>query len=63
MELNYTYWRDEAWYVGYLNEYPDYETQGTTLLELESMLVSLYKDIKSGDIPFIHKQGVIHLAA
>jgi hypothetical protein len=52
MQLTYTYWEaKEGGYIGYLNQYPDYWTQGDTIKELEKMLVSLYGDIKQfGDI-------------
>ena len=46
MQLAYTYWEaKEGGYIGYLNQYPDYWTQGDSIEELEKMLVSLYGDI------------------
>ena len=46
MQLSYTYWAaNEGGYIGYLNQYPDYWTQGDSIAELEKMLVSLYSDI------------------
>jgi predicted RNase H-like HicB family nuclease len=46
MQLSYTCWEvKEGGYVGYLNQYPDYWTQGDSIEELEKMLVSLYGDI------------------
>jgi hypothetical protein len=30
MELAYTWYEYEGWYIGYLNDYPDYQTQGQT---------------------------------
>ena len=46
MNLSYTYWEArEGGYIGYLNQYPDYWTQGDSIEELEKMLVSLYSDI------------------
>ena len=46
MRLSYTYWEaSEGGYIGYLNQYPDYWTQGDSIQELEKMLVSLYTDI------------------
>ena len=46
MQLSYTYWEaKEGGYIGYLNQYPDYWTQGDSIEELEQMLVSLYGDI------------------
>jgi predicted RNase H-like HicB family nuclease len=46
MRLSYTYWEaKEGGYVGFLNQYPDYWTQGDDVEELENMLASLYGDI------------------
>lgn len=46
MQLSYTCWEaKEGGYIGYLNQYPDYWTQGDDIKELEKMLVSLYGDI------------------
>ena len=46
MRLSYTYWEvKEGGYIGFLNQYPDYWTQGDSIDELEKMLVSLYGDI------------------
>jgi predicted RNase H-like HicB family nuclease len=43
---SYTCWKaKEGGYIGYLNQYPDYWTQGDSIEELEKMLVSLYGDI------------------
>jgi len=50
MQLSYTYWEaKEGGYIGYLNQYPDYWTQGDSVGELERMLVSLYGDIMRFD--------------
>ena len=46
MKLSYTYWEaKEGGYIAYLNQYPDYWTQGDSVEELEKMLTSLYADI------------------
>ena len=46
MNLSYTYWEaKEGGYIGFLNQYPDYWTQGESIEELRDMLVSLYSDI------------------
>ena len=50
MRLSYTYWEaKEGGYIGYLNQYPDYWTQGESTEELGRMLVSLYDDIMQFD--------------
>jgi predicted RNase H-like HicB family nuclease len=51
--LEYTYWKDDDFYVGHLNTYPDYDTQGTTKEELIENLKSLLFDIESGQVPYI----------
>jgi predicted RNase H-like HicB family nuclease len=55
MKHKFTYWRDGDYFLGYLNEYPDYETQGLSFEELKANLMSLYKDIVSDEIPYIRK--------
>jgi len=40
-------------FIGFLNEYPDYETQGYSKDELLENLKSLLADIESKEIPFI----------
>jgi hypothetical protein len=62
MELGYTYWKDDGWFVGYLDEYPDYTTQGETVEEFEKMLYSLYEDIAAFDFSFIRHHGKLRVA-
>ena len=46
MELSYTYWEaEEGGFIGFINQFPDYWTQGETTDELEKMLASLYTDM------------------
>ena len=45
MEINYIYWQEnDGWYLGYLDEYPEYWTQGRDIEELEEMLMDIYKN-------------------
>ncbi len=46
---------DGNYYIGFLNDYPDYETQGLTKEELVENLRSLLHDIRSDQIPFVRK--------
>jgi len=57
-----TYWKDTDYYIGYLNNYPDYETQGITLEELESNLVDLFHDLESNTVPFIRHVSELVIA-
>ena len=43
----YVYWRDEDMWLGYLEEFPDYMSQGESLEELKENLIDIYKEIDS----------------
>ena len=58
--VKYSFWQDGSMWVGYLEEYPDYWTQGTSLEDLEEHLKDLYKDLSGGAIP--QRRKVSHLA-
>jgi hypothetical protein len=46
----YIYWQDEDMFLGYLEEYPDYWTQGISLEELKQNLLDLYHEFSSNNI-------------
>ncbi len=60
-KLSYTYWRDGAWWLGFLDEFPDHWTQGESLDELKTMLADLYRDMISGDIPAIRRKAELEM--
>jgi len=60
--VKFVYWQDGKWWLGYLEEYPDYITQGETLEELKENLKDLYKDLTSGEIPCVRKVGKLKVA-
>jgi hypothetical protein len=51
----YVYWQDGEYWLGYLEKYPDYMTQGESLDDLEAHLLDLYRDLTSGQIPAVRK--------
>lgn len=53
--LKFTYWQDGEYFIGFLNDYPDYETQGLSKEELIETLKDLLRDIESGEIPYIRR--------
>ena len=53
--IKFTSWQDGDLYVGFLNEYPDYQTQGTSKQELVENLKDLLIDLESGQVPYVHK--------
>ena len=53
--LKFTSWQDGDFFIGFLNDYPDYLTQGLSREELAESLRSLLVDIESNQIPYIRK--------
>jgi predicted RNase H-like HicB family nuclease len=51
----FTYWQDGDYYLGFLNDYPEYQTQGMSKEELVTNLRDLLADLESGEIPYIRK--------
>jgi predicted RNase H-like HicB family nuclease len=60
--IDYTWWKSDQFYLGYLNDYPDYLTQGETKEELQENLKDLLKDIESETIPYIRKTETMLVA-
>ncbi len=57
----YVYWEDQGMWIGYLEEYPDYMSQGETLEELKENLKDIYRDLSSGEIPCIRRVAELEL--
>lgn len=53
--VQFTYWQDGSYYLGFLNNFPDYRTQGMSKAELISNLKDLLNDLESGEVPFVRK--------
>jgi predicted RNase H-like HicB family nuclease len=53
--LKYTFWKDGNFLIGFLNDYPDYATQGMTREELVENLKDLLIDLESGEVPYIRQ--------
>jgi len=53
--VKFTFWQDGEFFVGFLNEYPDYQTQGMHKEELAENLKDLLNDLESGHVPYVRK--------
>jgi hypothetical protein len=53
--VKYVYWDEEGVWLGYLQDFPDYWTQGETLDDLKEHLRDLHADLNSGQLPGIRK--------
>jgi predicted RNase H-like HicB family nuclease len=61
-KMKYIYWQDEGMWLGYLEEYPDYMTQGESLEELQENLKDIYKELTSGNIPCVRKVAELRVS-
>ncbi len=55
--VKYVYWQDGDAWLGYLEEYPDYWTQGETLGDLMEHLKDLHHDLSGGHVPGARRVG------
>jgi len=63
MEIKkYVYWQDGEMWLGYLEEYPDYMTQGESLEELKENLKDIYEELTGGKIPCVRKVAEMEVA-
>jgi len=53
--VKYVWWQEDGAWLGFLQDYPDYWTQGETLEDLKEHLRDLHADLTSGQIPGIRK--------
>jgi predicted RNase H-like HicB family nuclease len=53
--VKFIYWEEDGAWLGYLQDYPDYWTQGETLDDLRDHLRDLYHDLISEELPGIRK--------
>jgi predicted RNase H-like HicB family nuclease len=58
----FTYWQDGNDWIGYLDEFPDYQTQGSSLEDLKAHLADLHQDLTSGVIPNVRRHAQLELA-
>jgi hypothetical protein len=63
MDLSYSWWMDDDFYLGYLDEYPQYPTQGENLADLENGLIEIYQWIKDGTLKIKEKKGILKIAS
>ena len=58
----YVFWEDDGVWIGYLEEFPDYWTQGETLDELKENLKEIYQDLVSDAIPNVRRVDELEVA-
>ena len=61
-KIRYTYWQDGDTWLGYLEQFPDYWTQGDSFEELQENLRELYDDLSGGQIPCVRKTAELEVS-
>ena len=61
MKTRYVYWQEDDMWLGYLEEFPDYWTQGESLDDLQEHLKDLYNDLASGIIPNVRRASELEV--
>ena len=61
-KAKFVYWRDGDMWLGYLEEYPDYMTQGESFEELCENLRDIYEEITSGAIPCVRRVAELEVS-
>jgi predicted RNase H-like HicB family nuclease len=58
----FIYYQEDDMFIGWLEEFPDYKTQGETLAELKENLQDIYTELTSGKIPKVFQVGELLVA-
>ena len=53
----FIYYQEDDMWIGWLEEFPDYRTQGETLDDLRENLKDIYEELMSGGIPNVRHVG------
>jgi len=62
MTKKFTYWKDGDIWVGYIDEFPDYLTQGESIDELKDNLKDIFTEVTGGKIPYVRHTGDLEIA-
>jgi predicted RNase H-like HicB family nuclease len=60
--IKFIYYQNDDMWIGWLEDFPDYRTQGHTLDELKEHLKDIYNDLCTDAIPCVHRVGKLAVA-
>ena len=60
--IKYVYWQEEDMWLGYIEEYPDYWTQGESREELQKNLKDIFQELTDGNIPGVRRVAELEVA-
>ena len=58
----YVYWQEEDMWLGYLEEFPDYWTQGESREELQENLRDIFQELTSGNLHGVRRVAELEVA-
>jgi predicted RNase H-like HicB family nuclease len=61
MKVRYVYWQEDDPWIGYLEEFPDYWTQGESLEDLKEHLRDLHDDLSNDRIPEVRRTAELEV--
>lgn len=61
-KVRFIFWQDDDAWLGHLEEYPDYMTQGKTLDDLKAHLLDLHKELRGEQIPCVRRLAELDLS-
>lgn len=59
MKASFTYWQDGDFYLGFLDDFPDYQNQGESFEDLKGHLVDL---LASSNLRGVRQHGELIIA-
>ncbi len=61
MTVRFVYWQENGDWLGYIEEFPDYWTQGESLDDLKDHLRDLYNDLTNNHIPEVRRTAELEI--
>jgi len=61
-EEKFVYWEEKDMWLGYLERFPEYWTQGKSLDELMENLKDLFVDLTGKNLPKPRQTGILKIA-
>ena len=58
----FVYWQDGAFWLGFIEEFPDYLTQGESFEDLKAHLRDPSAELTSGHIPAVRRTAALDVA-
>ncbi len=62
MTVRYVYWQENDHWLGYLEQFPDYWTQGETIEDLKEHLRDLHEDLSNDRIPQVRRVAELEVS-